>query len=1118
MPEVLKTKVVVDAETKGVTQAAAAVDKLTDELLQLATAQEQAASASQKIAEAIRRVDASGDTAGEEMRVLNGDLDRVAATMQKTTQEAKEYAVQLAGMESATSEQVQEASKLSAITRDFADSQSQLNRELHEGTQKSEASADAIKQHAVAEERLTLSLEEGYVAQKSITDANQQYETGLKRLVLEQEENHVAIKSTTDATIRHATALKQMDLEQDKAFVSTKALGQATQRLATEEKQLEIGVSEAAIAMKAQQSETLRLAQAEVRAKNETRMFGVEVGKLKESLITAVAAGGVAGLVFKGMSIIGDAFRRGAEAAKEFQRQATETFSSLEEEVARTKAQVPELINSHEELYESTVRAARALGRGTLETQTAIRKAMNLGLEYDEAMKAVAVSTDAARVANADMTDTLVSGMSTVNAYGTGVYDINEVLDQYAYLVQNSNLETQDLISGMAKIISPAAEAGVSLEEVAAAMIVMNRQGDDFKEIGDLLGNMLTQIAVRGTQLSNAFVDAAGMGFREFTAAGGTLVEGLILIEEHAEATGQSVSELAQGNSKFYRDMLAGRGILELTGRHTSELAEAYEGANVAVGTLDAQVAEFEGTLYLATEEMNSAKDAAYAVEGSLTKGLAMGFTNAKTSLYDLINGISSGIASYRELNAAIGESALTGTQGVEIDSYLTSLVDVGGTEIEIAGEINDLRREAARLLLVNLDISQEQLELELFLYHFQKNALAGKKEELSIYQSISDIDRLKDFDRMTEAQKEAYELQLKQAEEAERKEKAEQSALAVAEQRAYWEGVIAERLAEQNAKLVEAYETSQSYIDNISGLQVELGIATDPEEIEELRRQLEEAGDAIDTHYKKALIDGMIASMGFEESTIDLAVRLGLLTEEAGELQKEFIGISIEIGKLAESKGFADLGLEAQAIAAQGVADGLWSADEAIAHFDPSNWAEGVTPGIARAEQGFMDPIIQVRIPEEDEAKLTALEEQLVLITTSEWEAWVNANVGQAIIDVDDFGTHTDIAARDRYMTIYVDYQVRGSSGDSPGGGDSEFATGGSMVVPAGYNNDDYLIGVSSGEYVNVTPSGQAPSGAGGINIEVINQFATGVHNPSQVAAGASDGLYSALEKAGLI
>lgn len=57
-----------------------------------------------------------------------------------------------------------------------------------------------------------------------------------------------------------------------------------------------------------------------------------------------------------------------------------------------------------------------------------------------------------------------------------------------------------------------------------------------------------------------------------------------------------------------------------------------------------------------------------------------------------------------------------------------------------------------------------------------------------------------------------------------------------------------------------------------------------------------------------------------------------------------------------------------------------------------------------------------------------------------------------------------------------------RSGQGSGNIGVDQEFAEGGSMVVPPGHPNDDYIIGVSSGEQVNVTPPGQA--GAGGVNI----------------------------------
>ncbi|GAG31206.1 unnamed protein product [marine sediment metagenome] len=42
------------------------------------------------------------------------------------------------------------------------------------------------------------------------------------------------------------------------------------------------------------------------------------------------------------------------------------------------------------------------------------------------------------------------------------------------------------------------------------------------------------------------------------------------------------------------------------------------------------------------------------------------------------------------------------------------------------------------------------------------------------------------------------------------------------------------------------------------------------------------------------------------------------------------------------------------------------------------------------------------------------------------------------------------------------------GLPGSVPG-----FANGGNFTVPSGYNNDDFMIGLSSGEEVNITPAG---------------------------------------------
>ena len=593
----LEGQIIFTAESKGIKKASQEATNLAKQIQKVDKAFRQNIETQEQTRAAIRKLNQANKQASEEWEVLHKDIDRLGASMGRLEQEAKELAAATSSTTDATEKQVVASRQLEAQTKEVTEFTEKQNREIRESKEAFQITKKAI----------------------------QQTEVQLERFNEEQKDTFVSAKASTDAIQQEKTMIKRLKNELDPATVK----------------------------LKAQSAAQLQMATSAAKAKMEQKFLGVEVGRLKDSLATALSIGGVMGLALAGINLLREGMQRAGEAVKQFQRDATESFSNLQEEVARTKAQIPALIQSQKELYDIAVRTAKEIGRGTLETQVAIRKAMNLGLEYNEALTAVEISTKAARVANADMTDTLITGMSTVNAYGRGMYDISAVLDQYAYVTQNSNLETQDLISGMAKIISPAAEAGVSLEEVAAAMIVMNRQGDDFTEIADLLGNMLTQIAVRGTTLGTAFEEAAGMGFRDFTAAGGTLVEGLILIEEHAKKTDQSVSELAQGNSKFYRDMLAGRGILELTGRHTAELAEAYEGATTATGTLDQQTAEFTDTLYLATEQMEAAKEEAWAVEGSLTKGLAMGWVNWKKSFYEAVTDVSKGMAIFQQIYAA---------------------------------------------------------------------------------------------------------------------------------------------------------------------------------------------------------------------------------------------------------------------------------------------------------------------------------------------------------------------------------------------------------------------------------------------------------------------------------
>jgi hypothetical protein len=295
-------------------------------------------------------------------------------------------------------------------------------------------------------------------------------------------------------------------------------------------------------------------------------------------------------------SILADGLRDAAQAAIEFGKESYESFRAFDDEARRTFAQTPGMsADMRDNLVGDAKVMAAQIGRLPEEVLPALRKALNLGISEDNLLSSIETASMAARIGGESLIDTMVLGQSVVNAYGGELYNLTDTYDYLNYITQSSGLEFADLNGNMNQIISAAAEAGVGLDSVAGAMITMNRQGDDAAEIGGLLSNVLTQISIEGTALGMAFEQAAGVGFRAFTAGGGTLSEGLAILQEHAEATGQDLLNMVGGSSPFYRDVQAARGVLELTGKHAADLAENTRQAAAATGSLAAAATEFEG-------------------------------------------------------------------------------------------------------------------------------------------------------------------------------------------------------------------------------------------------------------------------------------------------------------------------------------------------------------------------------------------------------------------------------------------------------------------------------------------------------------------------------------------
>lgn len=254
----------------------------------------------------------------------------------------------------------------------------------------------------------------------------------------------------------------------------------------------------------------------------------------------------------------------GVKQFAEFDRGMQEAFTLLPE---RTQA-----LENH--LKEGIQNVGKEFGYLTEETIPALYQALSAGIPEANAINAVELAAKAAKAGASDLESTMRIGMAVVNAYGGEVYTLGEAYDLIFQLVDKGVPRLSDWGNTLQDVISIASEARTPFEDIVAALAVMTRQGDSAAESAELLGFILMQMQIEGTQAAKVFMEATGTSYREWIATGHGLVEGLQEIDQYAIDTGQHLDSMIGGGSNFYRDQQAARGTMELTGLHMQDLID----------------------------------------------------------------------------------------------------------------------------------------------------------------------------------------------------------------------------------------------------------------------------------------------------------------------------------------------------------------------------------------------------------------------------------------------------------------------------------------------------------------------------------------------------------------
>ena len=311
-------------------------------------------------------------------------------------------------------------------------------------------------------------------------------------------------------------------------------------------------------------------------SRREIRNFNKAAGKTNQTMVEQEKQVNKTAQAIKRALIT--AFVLAAAAMGKFAADSIREFAVFDQKLKETFTLIPEASQAFKDQMSEDIREVNLeFGKLSTETLPALYQALSAGIPKENAVEAVRTATMAAIAGAAELDDTMRTGMAIVNAYGGEIYDLGDAYDILFTLIAKSPATMTDLNANLSRVTSVAAESRTPLEDLATALGTMMKQGDSAAEATELLSLFLMQLGTDGTAAFNVFVEAAGVGYREYIANGGNLIDALILLDQYSIDTGKSLSAMIAGDSRFFRDQQAARAALELTGIHMAELISMSE-------------------------------------------------------------------------------------------------------------------------------------------------------------------------------------------------------------------------------------------------------------------------------------------------------------------------------------------------------------------------------------------------------------------------------------------------------------------------------------------------------------------------------------------------------------
>lgn len=315
-----------------------------------------------------------------------------------------------------------------------------------------------------------------------------------------------------------------------------------------------------------------------------------DMGDKSKQAIDAIAAALASEQIKRGVQEISEVLTDCKDRAESFESQMAEVFTLLPDATAEAK----------ENMSKDMLEFSRDLKVLTDDSIPALYQAISAGVPEDNVFDFLTIAQKAAKGGVTEL-ETAVDGLTSVtNAYGAANMSAEKAADIMFTTVKLGKTDFNQLSSSLYNVVPTAVSAGVSFEDIGAALAAMTAQGVPTAQSTTKLRQMLVELTDTGGQVDKTFREIAGKSFKEFIKEGNNIQDVLKLLEKSATDSSLGVDEL-------FSSVEAGSAALLLTGEATDKLTSALAAMETSAGATEAAYSTMADTSAEKTARLENA-------------------------------------------------------------------------------------------------------------------------------------------------------------------------------------------------------------------------------------------------------------------------------------------------------------------------------------------------------------------------------------------------------------------------------------------------------------------------------------------------------------------------------